>query len=421
MWNHEHFEELAALAAAGQISGRELEDFLEHVEYCSQCKDTFSYFAQLHEQELPFINGQKSFFAKATPVLSGMTERFIERARASGINLSKEGGVANSHREFSRLLGWGNYQKAFVAALFVAVLAAGVAHYWHRNMISAGEQTPVKVAASPKVEGESQSQRAQDAVLRTQIKDLTTSNQQLAEELARLKQEHEKDLSAVTDLRSKLSYAESTNQTWQSDFSRHLAEEETSIRQKDDQLLGARTDLQRAQDASAQNVADLVALRTKIQDLTEQVRIQREAAEREHELISSDRDIRDLMGARNLHIVDVIDADASGQATKAFGRVFYTEGKSLIFYAYDLSENKLKDASYSFQVWGQKESGAVQKLGALFQDDQHQRRWVLKVNNPVALRNISSVFVTIGPTHGGHEPQGKQLLYAYLDMKPNHP
>jgi hypothetical protein len=420
MWNHYRFEELAALAAAGQISGRELEEFLDHAQYCSQCKDTFSSFAQLHEQDLPLV-GQKSFFTAATPVPSGMTERFLERARESGIKLAEEGATAHSHWEFSRFSGWGNYQKAFLAALLVVVLAGGIAHYRYRSLISSSQRVSAQVAASRNLKGEGQAQHDQDDALRNQVKDLTAANQQLSEQLAYLKQENERETTAVSDLRSKLSDAESANQNWQSDFSRHLAEEEASIRQKDDQLLKARMELQRAQDSSAQNEVDVVALRTKIQDLAEQVRMQREATEREHELISADRDIRDLMGARNLHIVDVIDADASGKETRVFGRVFYTEGKSLIFYAYDLSENKLKDASYSFQVWGQKGAGSVQKLGALVQDDQHQRRWVLKVNNPVVLRNISNVFVTIGPAHGGREPQGKQLLYAYLDMKPNHP
>lgn len=41
------------------------------------------------------------------------------------------------------------------------------------------------------------------------------------------------------------------------------------------------------------------------------------------------------MVARNLHIVDVYDADHSGKQHKSFGLVLYDEGKSLVFYAYD--------------------------------------------------------------------------------------
>ena len=416
MWSHDHFEELAALAAAGQISGRELEDFLEHVEYCSQCKDTFAYFVQLHEQGLPLVNGKKSFFTKTTPVPSGMTDRFSRRAREQGIQLSEQP-TAYSHFFFSRLFVWGNYQKLVAGAVLIVLLAVGMREYESRQAIATMPAptgaTAVRVEATTKL--------ANDTILTNQIRTLAASNQRMQDELTGLKREHDQDAATIADLQSKLRSAQSASQAWQSTFSKHLADEQASLRQKDDELIRAEAELQKAHDANAQNGADVIALRAKVQELAERVRVEHEAAERERELISADSDIRDLMGARNLHIVDVIDADQSGTQTRAFGRVFYTEGKSLIFYAYDLSEAKLKDASYSFQVWGQKESGSVNKLGVLFQDDQHQRRWVLKVNDPTVLHNISSVFVTIGPTHGAQEPQGKELLYAFLDMKPNHP
>ena len=69
-------------------------------------------------------------------------------------------------------------------------------------------------------------------------------------------------------------------------------------------------------------------------------------------MLAEGRDITDLMGARNLHIIDVRDADGKGKNQKSFGRIFYTEGKSLIFYAYDLDEGKVTKANYSFEVWG---------------------------------------------------------------------
>jgi hypothetical protein len=40
------------------------------------------------------------------------------------------------------------------------------------------------------------------------------------------------------------------------------------------------------------------------------------------------------MGARELHIVDVFDTDGKGRTKKPFGRAFYTQGKSLIFYEF---------------------------------------------------------------------------------------
>ncbi len=45
------------------------------------------------------------------------------------------------------------------------------------------------------------------------------------------------------------------------------------------------------------------------------------------------KDIRNMMAARNLHIVDVVDTDSKGRTKAAFGRVFFAEDKQLVFYA----------------------------------------------------------------------------------------
>ena len=128
------------------------------------------------------------------------------------------------------------------------------------------------------------------------------------------------------------------------------------------------------------------------------------------------------MGARNLHIIDVADVDSQG-TRRPFGRVFYTEGKSLIFYAYDLEKKRKPLGKYSFQAWGQRESkaGSVQSLGVFFADDQTQNRWVLKYDDPSVLAEIDAVFVTIEPKGGSMKPIGQQLMYAYLKANPNHP
>lgn len=135
------------------------------------------------------------------------------------------------------------------------------------------------------------------------------------------------------------------------------------------------------------------------------------------------KDVRQLMGARNLHIMDVHDVGGGGQAAKAFGRVFYAEGQSLIFYAFDLPSGKLSPAKYSFQGWGQREakSQSARNLGTFEVDDHEQGRWVLKVNNPALLAGIDSVFVTAELLDDAKTPRGKKLLYAYLVGQPNHP
>ena len=45
----------------------------------------------------------------------------------------------------------------------------------------------------------------------------------------------------------------------------------------------------------------------------------------------------------------------------------------------------------------------------------------LKAEDPKALADIDAVFVTVEPHGGSPRPTGKQLLFAYLRIGPNHP
>ena len=104
-------------------------------------------------------------------------------------------------------------------------------------------------------------------------------------------------------------------------------------------------------------------------------------------------------------------------------KVSNTEGKSLIFYAFDLGDKKHVKTKSTFQAWGQRESKteSVQSLGIFYMDDQKQNRWVLKFDDPKVLAQIDAVFVTVEPPGGSTRPNGQKLLYAYLNANPNHP
>jgi hypothetical protein len=102
--------------------------------------------------------------------------------------------------------------------------------------------------------------------------------------------------------------------------------------------------------------------------------------------------------------------------------MFYTEGKSLIFYAFDL-ENQGNPRNVAFQVWGKKEGRAqrARSLGIFYQDDAKQKRWVMKFENPAVLADIDQVFVTVERPGGSAQPTGKELLFAAIPQEANHP
>jgi hypothetical protein len=186
-------------------------------------------------------------------------------------------------------------------------------------------------------------------------------------------------------------------------------------------LTSVRAELEASRAENTEDQTRLLAQQKKIDELSQRPAVEEAALERERGLLAADRDIRELMGARNLHIIDVHDRDSKGKARRSFGRVFYTEGKSLIFYAFDLSGPKLKNAS--FQAWGHKEDGSKKavSLGLFYMDDQQQSRWVLRFNDPAVLAEIDSVFVTVEPPGGRKNPSGEKLLYAFLNFDANHP
>jgi len=165
-----------------------------------------------------------------------------------------------------------------------------------------------------------------------------------------------------------------------------------------------------------------MAFSSKVDDLGRMLQDREAAIKRRDELLAHDRDIRELIGARNLYITEVYDTDEKGATRKPYGRVFYTEEKSLIFYAYDLDRQDAKREQI-FQAWGRRGPDWKQavNLGIFYEDNASKKRWVLKSDDPKTLAQIDAVFVTVEPRGGSDKPSGKPLLFAYINNSPNHP
>jgi hypothetical protein len=159
------------------------------------------------------------------------------------------------------------------------------------------------------------------------------------------------------------------------------------------------------------------------EDLAAKLDTTEEELRRQNDLKSAKLELGDLVAARNLHIVDVYDADSNGKRQRSFGRVFYIEGKSLVFYAYDLDAPGQFKANMVFHVWGEKAGvrEVAHSLGILHKDDG-QSRWAMTFDDPRVLVKINSVFVTTEVASKQYnEPHGKKVLYAYWGNQPNHP
>ncbi|HVI11033.1 MAG TPA: hypothetical protein VND65_22300, partial [Candidatus Binatia bacterium] len=121
---------------------------------------------------------------------------------------------------------------------------------------------------------------------------------------------------------------------------------------------------------SEQDTAHAQASEAKVNQLTRQLERRQAEVDERDQMLAKDRDIRDVMGARDLYIAEIYDVAGTGETKKPYGRIFYTRGKSLIFYAYDLDQQAgLKQVS-TFQAWGRRGPDRQQalSLGIFYED-----------------------------------------------------
>jgi hypothetical protein len=210
----------------------------------------------------------------------------------------------------------------------------------------------------------------------------------------------------VASLRSEIAASRSAEARWSD-----------QVHDSELRVTGMTAELARLQAGRAEDTEIIAAQRLRLREITDRLNASTDTIERERKLLVADLDIRELMGARSLHIVDVFDVDGKGKTQRPFGRIFYTQGKSLLFYAFDLKSGG------TFQAWGQRETRdeSAQSLGMFYVDDQKQNRWVLKFEDPKVLAEINAVFVTVEPPGGSIKPNRQKMLYAYLNATPNHP
>ena len=403
--SHEHYEELCALAVSGQASQPDLADLKAHLETCPSCRGLADDFTQLGAQSLSMLAAERL----QCQIPSGMTQRFIARARSEGIEMSREPAARVMNRNRPLLV-------AAMGAVAAVVLITGILTIRKirpSSSLANRAQPPAQQAAMTHAAVPSSTSRVQDTELQQQ---LAAARKEMSSLVATIRAQRDEleALGKVKDsLNSRLIEADQQNARFQSE----KAEWETRATQLRAELEKARTD------KGASDVT--VALQeTELRELRKKVDEQADLLRQQEELTARGSDVRDLVVARNLHIIDVHDRDGDGKSQRAFGRIFYTEGKSLIFYAYDLGDPRKVDAKVSFCVWGERLGAEkpIESLGVFHNDDPSDGRWVLTFDDPHVLAQINSVFVTVESSRKAiREPAGRRILFAFLGEKPNHP
>ena len=433
MGPHDEFLELCAVSTSGDLTEEEKTKLQKHLSICPGCREAMKQFQAAAEIGLPLFAAE----ASEERALKGESwsveaaEATFRECLARETNQARTESpppLAVSVSEFPERNGkprlsehWNTVWLPFAAAI---LLAATLGIYAYRAGIRRGaENAPVPQTAIEQP----------TAPLPQQVSDAAHDREvllaQMAERekmIASLHHQVEEQSAEITNLKDAQAALQSAAKT--SDEEKHqLAANEAGVSQK---LDSAQASLQKSQKAletlqaqRSQDDSGSKSLEVKIGELTQSLRERDSTIDQQQELLSHDRDIRELMGARDLYIAEVFDVAKDGATKKSYGRVFFTKGKSLIFYAYDLDRQPgLKNAS-TFQAWGQHGADRAQalNLGVFYEDNVSKKRWVLKFDDPQKLAQIDAVFVTVEPDGGSHKPSGKPFLFAYLKVNSNHP
>jgi hypothetical protein len=427
MLRHEHFEEICAAASVGQATGEELVELEQHASECGRCKQTYFNYLNVAAQQFATAKQDPTISPKAIEECIDselFIRRFLDRAEREGITFSRD--VEDTVKlpaaipfAFSRSIGWRMPAAAIAATLLFAAIASSGYVYWRDSLNHPGSRPESQLSRLEKP--------ASVTAADLRIAELANANLKLQAEVEHLSRELREandrlvasaaDLKATSQDRRSLASNRDALELRLEQIQRELANSQALV-------ANAREEATSQHQRAIEMEASLIAEQVKLRDLESGLKEKSAALDQERQLLSLGHDVTDLMGARNLHIVDVVDTDGRGKARPAFGRIFFTEGKSLIFYAYDLNEAKMQKANYQYQVWAKKEgpNRQAQRLGIFYSDDQAQRRWVFKCDDPKILREIDSVFVTFGRPDGDSlHPEGSSLMYAYLRGQPNHP
>jgi hypothetical protein len=411
--DHERFEELAASAHSNTLTATEWSELQSHLRVCGGCREVYRQYQILVREGMPLLAARYSNQDEAGVRQDVPTPRkLLDRIRAAEGEALRD----TAPRVLQRIPMHPLIRIAVAACLTIVVSI--VSYHWGRHA-----QTRLEIP-QPAVEGGSHNLGAEVA------NELLDSKSKKLEQLQRESAQNEQKLitiraamHALTDHANELSAAKSVTDDQLQSISRQRDALSSQLHDAEQIYRNAQAEL-----ANVRNERDKALLRAasdqfRIDELSA-VNLDYERRLRDDEqYLASDRDIRELMGARGLYIADVFDVDSHSRTRAPFGRVFYTQGKSLLFYAFDLDRQPSSKNASTFQAWGRREmdQGKPLNLGILYMDSESNRRWALRFNDPKQLEQIDAVFVTVEPQGGSQKPTGKPFLYALLRKEANHP
>lgn len=435
---HDEFLELCAVSTSGELSTEETRKLEAHLAGCAECRQALQEFEAAVDVGVPFLASKLSTGLPPAPSESFASDRANSQQPApldSAASLHPdsndsavgpgaiERGFAfaprNGHRRAE--INW-NYVWLPFAACVLLTVALGIYAYRIGRSRNAGVTQTISQAPDAQIEALEQ-QMSDDGHERN---DLQAQLAQRDRVISNLQHQIQMQSASVDEMKSAQAGLEKLVQSDEAEKQQNIQDRGTLLQKLDAaqaSLQKTETRLDALQQQRSDDATRAESLAAQVNDLHAQLREREQTVGKQEDLLAHDRDVRELMGARELHIAELYSVARDGVTQKPYGRVFYTKGKSLIFYAYDLDQQAGARNARTFQAWGQRgpDRREALNLGIFYEDNAAKKRWIVKCDDPRTLEQIHAVFVTVEPKGGSGKPSGSPLLFTDLEIEPNHP
>ncbi len=422
---HEEFLELCALSTSGELTADEQATLAKHLKDCAECREAIQQFEAVVDRAVPALSPNLHDDRGSPPNFSAdavAQARLFERLSGEKFT-TNDSSSERSDRAPTLVQATSGLRKSIERLESYLPYAAGVILIVTLGMVLLRKDDK-QVADTVQLP-----ENGQATVVPNHGDSGEASQQQLAERdkiISELRSQIERQSAELASLRAREQDLQNHVQVTEVEKNRSVAERDALALKADaaeTSLLKLQKDLEVAEQARAGDTLRSSTIEGKLAEASTLLGDRDRTIGELQSLLDHDRDIRELMGARDLYIAEVYDVARSGEMQKPCGRVFLTKGKSLIFYAYDLDQAPgLKNGS-TFQAWGSRgpDREHALNLGVFYEDNVAKKRWIVRSDDAKTLQQIQAVFVTIEPKGGSDKPSGKPFLFAYLRADPNHP
>jgi len=406
--SHDEFVALCALFPSGELTEEEWALLQVHLAYCDSCRVLFEQYQQLASEVIPLMAGSVAMEAAVEPIESTFSLEAAENRLMSRLN--RDDPVDQTPKP--QIRSW-KLPTALIAACVTVVSGLIGLSLHHSEIRPAVKSAPTN---NPAERTGTEEKPEANSELKSQLEIAQHKVAELQQQVSSTEDRYRQSSLTATNVEQQLETEK--NQRTKIIDERDALSQQLAVVQTELEALRSRSatfDM-----ASSQQATQAEDLKAKLHEASLALEEKDRMLALDKEFLAHDREIRDLIGARDLYIADIFDVAKDGKTNKPFGRVFYTKDKSLVFYGYDLDKQAGLKQSVAFQAWGGSDDKPDVSLGLFYQDDTH-KRWVLRFNDTRTLAHLNKVFVTAEPQGGSAKPTGKPLLLAYLQIQPNHP